>query len=143
MRRADKQEKALRAELESLQEERESIAQQTTQTEEANAKSRARAKLTTLLREIEAAVSHGREMDLLQPTQEAGAEEQQDGQEESGNQVVQTRGIGNLDFLLRRVGDDVKTISEAGGGGGAGSGGLLLDQVESVNSLLENAIAAE
>lgn len=132
MRRADKEEKTLRAELNSLQEERESIAQQTTQIEEAKAKSQARAKLAALLRDIQAAVCHGREMDRVQHAQ--GAEE------EPENEVIQTRGIQNLDFLLSRVGEDVNSISE--GGGGVGNGGLL-NRVKGVNSLLEKAIAAE
>lgn len=71
-------------------------------------------------------------MDRVQQAQ--GAEE------EPENEVIQTRGIENLDFLLSRVGEDVSSISEAGGG--VGNGGLL-NRVKGVNSLLEKAIAAK
>lgn len=112
VRRADQEEKAFGADLKSLQEEGESIAPQTTQIEEANAKSHARATLAALLRDIEAAVRHGKETDLLQHAQGAG--------EESGKEAVQTAGIENPDSSLKRVGEDVKPISEAEAGGAEG-----------------------
>lgn len=130
MRRADNEEKALRAELISLQEERQSIAQQATEVEEANAKSNTRAKLAALLRDIEAAVRRGREMDVLQHAK--GTEH------ETGNETIQTRATGNLDYVIKHVGEDVNSIFEAGGE----SGGGLLDRVKSINALLEEAIAA-
>lgn len=118
MRRAEKEEKALRAELESLQEEHESIARQTTQIEEANVRLHTRAKLAALLRDIEAAVRQGRKMDFQHAE---GVEEV------SGNEGIRTQAVENLDFLPRRVGE-------------GGTGGLL-DRVKSVNSLLEKAVA--
>lgn len=115
MRRADQEDKALGAELKSLQEEGESIAPQTTQTGETDAKSTARATLAAQLRDIEAAVRHGRETDLLRHAQ--GAEEH------SGKEAVQTAGIENLDFSLKRVGEDVKSVSEVEAGAEAGGAG--------------------
>ncbi|MCJ1430112.1 hypothetical protein MMC29_008027 [Sticta canariensis] len=129
VRRADKEEKALRAELESLQEEHESIARQTTQIQEANARLHTRAKLASLLRDIEAAVRQGRKMDLQHAEEVEGV---------GGNEGIRTQAVGNLDFLLRRVGEDGNCISNAGGEGETEG---LLDQVKSVNSLLEKAIA--
>lgn len=64
---------------------------------EAREKSEARRKLTALLHEIEAAVRHGRELDLEHPDPERG----------SG---VEVRGIGNLDVLLKRVARDADFV---------------------------------
>ena len=129
VRRADKEEKALRAELESLQEAHESIASQPPQSAEARVRVHTRAKLAALLRDIEAAVRQGRKMDLQH------AERVED---VSGSEGIRTQAVENLDFLLRRVGEDVNSISNAGGEWETGG---LLDRVKSVNSLLEKTIA--
>ena len=129
MRRANKGEKALGAEIESVREKHEPIARQANQIEEANARLYTRAKLAVLLREIEGAVRQGRKMDL----QHAGGVE-----EVSGNGGTQTQAVENLDIVLGRVGEDLNCLSNAEGEGGTGE---LLNGVQSANSLVETAIA--
>lgn len=61
-------------------------------------------------------------------------------EQESGNEVIQIRGIENLEDLPTRVDKDVNSASEAGVG--VRSGGLL-DRVKSVSPISEKVTATE
>ncbi|MCJ1468286.1 hypothetical protein MMC07_006914 [Pseudocyphellaria aurata] len=123
VRQADKDEKTLGPELKSLQEDGEAMAKQTSQIEEAKSKPQARANLAALIRDIEGAVRHGRDMDNV-PHAEGPPET-------AANEVVQTPGgIDHPGSSLQRDGEDANSAPQAEGAEDSG--------VKSITTLPEN-----
>ncbi len=108
----------MQSELKSLQQEKEEVAQQKARIQQNREKSQTRKKLFVLLKDIEAAVGHGRELEA----QGTGTE--------SERPAVK---IWNPEIMLRQMANDPGSVEEDGAGG-------LLGSVRGLNELLKKAV---
>ena len=114
VRRANKEEKTLRAELKSLERQRADLAQQKADLEAAHEKSQARTKLASFLDDLEVAVRYAKERDIQRgvlPEYGVGAVEVRIGYAEDLKQLVASGG--ELLGQAERVGGDQDGSVEA------------------------------